>query len=397
MTNFGIDVFIKEKKWKGRLENKRIAFLGHSASVNKNLENSLHLIRSHTPLQLSCVFSPQHGFMGTEQANMVTSKDANWEGLPLFSLYSEKNKRLTRKMLDHFDVLIVDLQDVGCRVYTYLTTLFYALEECSSAKKSIWILDRPNPAGRTIEGLMLNQKFHSFVGHAPLPMRHGLTLGELALWYRSIKNLPVEIEVIQMSDYHPEKKAWQDDWAWVLPSPNMTDIESVRCYSGTVLLEGTKVSEARGTVFPLKAFGFPNMKSHSILEQMQKTAPQWLKSCKLRAEHFQPTFDKFQNQVCSAIRIYATSPFYEAKMFRPFRLISLFLKCLKKVQPEFQWVQSPPYEYEYKKLPIDILSGDDFLRLWIEEESSKVQDLEQKLFTDEKEWERNRAPFFLYS
>ena len=397
MFRLGIESFLEDKKWKGRLENRQVAFLGHPASVNQKLESSLHLIRSHTPLKINCLIGPQHGFKGTKQANMITTEDENLKNSgPIFSLYSSKTRRLTQEMLSCFDVLIVDLQDVGCRVYTYLTTLFYVLEDCTQANKEVWILDRPNPAGRKGEGSILNKNFMSFVGAAPLPIRHGLTLGEAASWYCSLKNLNIQFEIIKMKNYQPEKTPWPDHFPWVLPSPNMVDEECVRCYSGTVLLEGTNVSEARGTVFPLKAFGFPDMNTEAILKSMFKMAPQWLKGCVLREEFFQPVFDKFQNKVCSAIRIHAEGPSYNEKDFHPYRLVSLFLKCLKNTHPDFDWIKLPPYEYEYKKLPIDILSGDDFLRKWIEDENASITDLEEKLSPDEKLWIEQRKNFLLY-
>ncbi len=444
MFELGIESFIKEKAWRGRLENCRVAFLGHSASVSQNLQSSLELIQSYTPLKVSCVIGPQHGFKAVQQANMITTEDEHSTKLrflvsnpidcsennaqssatqaeihsktekdsslktqhkhtrkttnhyPVFSLYSEKTKRLTKEMLSCFDVLIVDLQDVGCRVYTYLTTLFYVLEDCSTANKEVWILDRPNPAGRKAEGSILNKNFFSFVGAGPLPIRHGLTLGESAKWYCSLKNLNLNLQIIKMREYYPEKKAWPTGVPWLLPSPNMVDEECARCYSGTVLLEGTNISEARGTVFPLKAFGFPNMNAHAILKSMIHLAPHWLGGSALREEFFQPVADKFQNQICSAIRIYATAPFYDEKKFSPYRLISLFLKCLKKHHPDFDWITLPPYEYEYEKLPVDILSGDDFLRNWIEDDNASVLDLEKKLFPDETLWIKQRKNFLLY-
>ena len=398
----GIDVFIKDKKWKGRLEGRQTAFLGHCASTSKNFTNSQDLIHSHTPLQITCLIGPQHGFKSVEQANMIPTEDEHKSqkndksALPVFSLYSSKTRRLTPEMLSCFDVLLIDLQDVGCRVYTYLTTLFYVLEDCARTGKEVWVLDRPNPAGRKVEGSLLNKDFMSFVGSAPLPIRHGLTLGEAALWYRSVKNLNVALEVIPMRDYHPHKTPWPADMAWTPPSPNMADPESALCYSGTVLLEGTKVSEARGTVFPLKAFGFPGMRVKDILQRMRGLAPHWLKGSMLRAEFFQPVFDKFQNQLCAGVRIYAVKPFYDEALFVPYRLISLFLKCMVLAHPDFDWLKPPPYEYEYEKPPIDILSGDDFLRKWIQDRQSLPADLENKLSPDEKHWTEERKAFFLY-
>ncbi len=462
----GIERFIRERKWQA-LEKRRVAFLGHSGSVAKNLKSSLSLILSHTPLKIACVIGPQHGFQGVEQANMITTEDepacpvelnlrvakepaiqgesvgssflsarnsmSSTKALssqnykcPIFSLYSSSTRRLTKDMLSHFDVLLMDLQDVGCRVYTYLTTLFYILEDLHDTGKELWILDRPNPVGRLVEGTRLNMDFASFVGAGPLPIRHGLTLGEAALWYRSLKKLNVVLKVIEMKDYFPTKTPWPLELPWVLPSPNMVDGECALYYSGTVLLEGTNISEARGTVFPLKAFGFPGMKVEDILLLMWETKPEWLGGFVLRKEFFKPQFDKFQNQVCSALRIYTgssptsssltgssltgssltgssptgssltSSSLGDKHNIFPYRLVSLFLKCLKKTQPDFDWKKPPPYEYEYKKWPIDILSGDDFLRKWVENPDSTPEDLEKRLLPEEKLWQQQRKPFLLY-
>ncbi len=396
MFELGIESFIKEKKWRGWLENRRVAFLGNSASVTQNLKSSFNLIQTHTPLKINCIIGPQHGFKTVQQANMKTTEDEPSAPYPIFSLYSKKTRRLTPEMLSCFDVLIIDLQDVGCRVYTYLTTVFYILEDCAKAHKEVWILDRPNPAGRKVEGSILNKHFFSFVGAGPLPIRHGLTLGESAKWHCILKNLNVDLTVIKMRNYYPTKKPWPTGFPWTLPSPNMVDEECARCYSGTVLLEGTKISEARGTVFPLKAFGFPGMNVKAILQSMTQLAPHWLRGATLKEEFFQPVCDKFQNQVCSAIRIYAVDPFYKEKDFSPYRLISLFLKCLKQNHPEFDWIMPPPYEYEDKKWPIDILSGDDFLRKWIEDKNTTIHDLEEKLLPDEALWTEQRKNFLLY-
>ena len=397
----GIEVFIQEKKWQAGLENKRVGFVGHNASVDSKLQSSIQLLLKHTPLKISCALGPQHGFKNTKQANMIPTEDQNLcipkqKPIKIFSLYSSHTRRLTKEMLSHFDVLIIDLQDIGCRVYTYLTTLFYILEDATKAQKEVWILDRPNPAGRTIEGRILNKNFTSFVGTAPLPIRYGMTLAEAARWYVHFKKLNIKLEIIPMQNYDPNICPWPKNLAWTLPSPNMVDEECARCYSGTVLLEGTLVSEARGTVFPLKAFGFPNMKTKNILDAMLNLESNWLKACKLKEEFFIPMFDKYQGQECSAIRIYATSPFYEPKNFRPYRLISLFLKCLKKVHPGYKLWLNPPYEYEYKKMPIDILSGDSFLRNWVEDSESSPKDLEKKLQTDETKWEEISKAFLLY-
>ncbi len=425
----GSEVFIGEKKWKGHLEGLNVAVLSHPASVDQNLNHVLDLILNNSPLKVSCLLGPQHGFKGVEQANMIPTKDESIahgfqssslsgspfqtsallrgkqgekkitggrKSLPVFSLYSEKTRRLNTQMLSCFDALIMDLQDVGIRVYTYLTTLFYIMEDLSGKGKALWVLDRPNPVGRGTEGFILEPEFFSFVGAAPLPLRHGMTLGELALWYRDLKKLNLDLKVIKMKDYFPAVRPWPKSLVWTLPSPNMVDVECARIYGGTVLLEGTFVSEARGTVFPLKAFGFPGMKAGPVLEKMHTLCPRWLKGCRLRVEFFKPVFDKFKNQRCEALRIYAQKPFYSEKDFFPFRLVSLFLKCVKLVHPDFQWQKPPPYEYEYEKPPVDILSGSTFLREWIEAPSSAPRDMESQLLKHKSLWHKQRKPYLLY-
>ncbi len=429
MTQLGIEVFINEKPWKHRLENCRIGFLGHFASVDSHLQSSLQLISLYTPLNITCVFGPQHGFKMIEQANMITTQSEKLslhklcsivypsvsmgdnecttnkkiakdnkvaKDIPIFSLYSDTTRRLTTDMLSYFDVLIVDLQDVGCRVYTYLSTLFYVMEDCHKAGKEVWILDRPNPVGRKVEGSILKKEFTSFVGVAPLPIRHGLTLGECAKWYYSKKQFNNKLEVITMKNYNPVKNPDFKGLAWVAPSPNMPDTQTARCYSGTVLLEGSILSEARGTTSPLKMFGFPDMDVKQVLQLMNKKAPHLLRGCVLREECFKPLFDKFKNQLCMGLRIYIDHPFYQAELFSPYRLICLFLKCFKEVHVEVDLWKPPPYEYEYKKLPIDILSGCDFLRHWVENNDATIQDLENKLQPDEKQWIAEIKPYLLY-
>ena len=389
----GIDRFICEHMWKPGLEGKRVALLGHMASVSSELKSSLELISTQTPLQLNCLFSPQHGFAPTEQANMQTTEDSSFNHIPLFSLYSKKTRRLSPKMLAHFDVLLVDLQDVGCRVYTYLSTLLYVLEDCTTAGKEVWILDRPNPAGRDIEGFILHPGFKSFVGPATIPLRHGLTLAELALWHCKQKNL-VHPVIVKMKGYQIQKHPWPGSLHWVLPSPNIPDPECAHHYSGSVLLEGTSLSEGRGTTLPFKQIGAPGMKTRLILQTMQKMAPQWLDSCYLKEEQFKPTFDKHQKKICSGLRIYLKNP--KTKPFRGVRIIALFLKAVYKTHPECPLFIPPPYEYEYKKSPFDIIAGTNFLRSWILDKTRTIKELDNVLTKEETLWEEERKDFLLY-
>ena len=322
---------------------------------------------------------------------MIPSKNSFNGKLPLFSLYSKQTRRLTEKMKKTFDVLIVDLQDVGCRIYTYLTTVFYLLEDC----EEVIILDRPNPIGRDIEGSLLKPQYQSFVGHAPLPMAYGLTLGEAALWFKETKKLKVSLHIIPMKNYSP-KEGWPKNRPWVQPSPNMTDLNCAKCYPGTVLLEGTEISEGRGSTLPLQVFGAPSMKREKIKTLMKKNGKNFLRGCALRPHDFEPVFDKFKRKTCQGFQIHLDSLWAEGGKFRPYRLISLFLKCFHLVHPEFTWKKAPPYEYEYEKLPIDILSGGEELRKWIETPRSTVREWDEYLTSEETLWEKERKPFLIY-
>lgn len=387
----GFDVFIQNKNlWKA-LENKKLAYLANCASVSSKLNNSFQLLDQSAPLNFVCIFSPQHGWDSVEQANMIPSDDTVLQNIPVFSLYKNETRKMTFSQLEKFDVLLIDLQDVGCRVYTFVATVLYALKSCAEHNKEVWILDRPNPVGRVIEGSILQNDFQSVVGAWSLPIRYGLTLGELSQMYAQKENLNLTLQVIKSKNYNINQ-GWPLDRAWIAPSPNMTDIECARCYSGTVLLEGTNISEGRGTTFPLKVFGFPNMKTGEIIKTMTTLQEGWMRGCILRVCSFKPVFDKFKDQVCSGIQIHVQS----ASDFRPYRLMSLFLKSVRKIHPDFNWVLPPPYEYEYKKQPIDILSGDSFLREWIEDTNAMPEDLEKKLSTDEQKWKTLSQSYYLY-
>ena len=388
----GSEVFFKEPTRISKLRGKKVGFLGHAASVNASMINTYSLLQQHPDIQLLACFSPQHGFHGIRQANMLTHEDQDasfQEDVRHFSLYSQKTRRLTQDMQDTFEILLVDLQDVGCRIYTYLTSLLYILEDCPT--KKILILDRPLPVGRNIEGSLLDPGFKSFVGHARTPMTYGLTLGEIALWYKDKNNLKVDLEVVRMQDY-----STKDSWSlpWVLPSPNMPGLSCAECYGGTVLLEGTKISEGRGTTLPLETFGIPNMKTKKIKKMMQELAPAYLQACALREHEFMPQFDKFHKQVCQGFQIHITNP-ADAR-FQPYRLMAVFLKCFRKIHPEFEWILPPPYEYEFEKLPIDILSGSTYLREWIENDQASVQDLETHLQEGEQAWRDEIQTYLIY-
>ncbi|MCY4513443.1 MAG: DUF1343 domain-containing protein [Bdellovibrionales bacterium] len=387
----GSEVFFKESSWIQKVQGKKIGFMGHAASVTQNMSHTLSLLLNHPDINVTALFSPQHGLTGTKQANMITHEDSSLNGLPIFSLYSKKTRRFTPQMLSTFDVLLVDLQDTGCRIYTYLTTLFYALED--GQDKTIIILDRPNPLRRKVEGSLLKDQFTSFVGAAPLPISHGLTLGEAASWFKNYKKLKTNLIVIPMKDYSPE-----DPWPlpWVQPSPNMTEFSTAQCYPGTVLLEGTNISEGRGTTLPLEVFGIPYLKTEQIKKRMEEKGAEFLTGCALRPHEFEPVFDKYKGEICRGFQIHLNPSWRTKGPFRPYRLISLFLKCLYEIQKDFEWKKPPPYEYEFEKWPIDILSGCDRLRKWIEDPNSSVKEWNEWLTEEETQWQKERAPFLLY-
>ena len=387
----GAEVLLSDSSGIKKLKNKRVGYLGHSAGVDQKGRLILSLLLSHKKIKMSCLFSPQHGFHSTKQANMISTENSSYNGLKLFSLYSKKTRRLTAEMKKSFDVLLFDLQDTGCRIYTYLTTLFYLIEDCGTADKTLIVLDRPNPLGRYVEGNVLKEKFKSFVGAAPLPMSHGLTLGELALWYKSVKNLKIDLQVVKMKGYEPVKP-WEKNKAWPLPSPNMTGVSCVRCYPGTVLLEGTTISEGRGTTKPFEIFGCPNMNTVQIKKYLQEFST----GCFLREIKFEPAFDKFKQKNCSGFHIHLEKPWAAKGVFRPYRLICLFLKAFRQVHPSISWKTAPPYEYEYSLDPIDIISGSDDLQNWIEDSSSSAKNWDDFLLSEESCWKKQRKDFLLY-
>ena len=372
-----------------------MAYLGHSAGVDQKGELILSLLLKRKEIQWTSIFSPQHGFFATKQANMITTKDSSYKSLKLYSLYSEKNRRLNAEMKKSFDVLLFDLQDTGCRIYTYLTTLFYLIEDCEKENKTLVVLDRPNPLGRYVEGNLLKDKFKSFVGSAPLPMSHGLTLGELALWYKSLKKLKTDVQVVRMRAYKVDKP-WGKKRPWLLPSPNMTGLSCAQCYPGTVLLEGTKISEGRGTTKPLEIFGRPNMDTAKIKKFMRNKSSSFLRGCFLREIKFEPAFDKFKQKQCSGFQIHLEKAWAEKGPFHPFRLISLFLKAFRQVHPSLPWKTKPPYEYEYKLDPIDIISGSGELQNWIEDDSSSMKNWDEFLLSEESRWKKEQKDFLIY-
>ena len=398
---FGIDRLIGEPVLRKPLSGKRVALLAHPASVTLDLMHSLDALAVLKEIKLTAAFGPQHGLRGDKQDNMVESADFHdpVHGIPGFSLYGEV-RRPTAVMMDSFDVLLVDLQDVGCRIYTFITTLRYVLEAAAQFKKSVWVLDRPNPVGRPEEGLRLRAGWESFVGAGPLPMRHGLTLGELAKWFVRTLNLDVECAVITMEGWNPASApgyGWPlGERSWVNPSPNAPNLSMARCYSGTVMLEGTTLSEGRGTTRPLESFGAPDIEPRALLEKMAALAPEWLRGCRLRECWFEPTFHKHAGKLCGGIQIHVDDPAYDHENFKPWRLMALAFKAIRALKPDYDLWRDFPYEYERDRLAIDLINGGELLRQWVDDPVATPDDLDALAMTDEKWWSEERDSVMLY-
>jgi len=398
---FGIDRLLKDKILRKPLIGKRLALLAHPASVTQDLTHTLDALASMPNIKLSAAFGPQHGLRGDKQDNMMESPNFIDPvlGIPVFSLYGDV-RRPTAAMMDTFDILVIDLQDLGCRIYTFITTLRYVLEAAAAQQKSIWILDRPNPAGRPIEGLILQQGWESFVGAGPMPMRHGLTMAEMAHWFIKTLGLDVDCQVITMQGWQPQSApgfGWPlSERSWINPSPNAPNLFMTRCYAGTVMLEGTNLSEGRGTTRPLELFGAPDIDAKALIKTMYSIAPQWLDGCRLRECWFEPTFHKYAGQLCSGVQIHTDDPAYNHETFRPWRLQALAFKALRTEFPDYPLWRNFPYEYEVDRLAIDVINGSSLLREWVDDAQALPEDLESITHSDEKSWEEERLAFLLY-
>ena len=397
---FGIDRLLEDARLRRPLAGKRIALLAHPASVAPALTHSLDALAALKDIRLTAAFGPQHGLRGDKQDNMVESNDYTdpVHRIPVFSLYGEV-RRPTAAMMDSFDVLLVDLQDLGCRVYTFITTLRYVLEAAAARKKAVWVLDRPNPIGRPVEGPLLRSGWESFVGAGAMPMRHGLTLGELARWFVTTLRLDVEYEVIAMQGWQPETApgyGWPSERSWVNPSPNAPNLSMARCYAGTVMLEGTTLSEGRGTTRPLELLGAPDLDARALLATMQSLAPDWLAGCRLRACWFEPTFHKHRGELCAGMQIHVDDPAYDHEAFRPWRLVALALKALRRLRPDYDLWREFPYEYEHDRLAFDVINGGPLLREWVDDAAAHPGDLDAATAPDERAWREAREAFLLY-
>ena len=398
---FGIDRLLADPGLRAPLAGRRVALVAHPASVTANLTHSLDALIA-AGVNITAAFGPQHGIKGDRQDNMVETPDEldPVHGFPVFSLYGEV-RRPTPAMMATADVFLFDLQDLGCRIYTFLTTLLYLLEAAHGTGKAVWVLDRPNPAGRPIEGLTLRPGAESFVGAGPLPMRHGMTLGEMGAWFVHHFGLDVDYRVIAMEGWAPEASpgfGWPESRIWINPSPNAASLNMARAYAGTVMLEGTTLSEGRGTTRPLEVlFGAPDVDAGAVLAEMQRLAPAWLAGCALRPCWFTPTFHKHAGSLCSGLMIHAEGSFYDHAAFRPWRLQALAFKAIRALAPGYPLWRDFAYEYVFDRLAIDVINGGPGLRGWVDDPAATPADLEAQAAADEAAWREESAPFRRYA
>jgi len=365
-----------------RLKGRRVGLLVHPASVDQRMRPAVELIRESGAVDLKALFGPQHGILGQTQDNMI-----EWEGftdggtgVPVHSLYG-KHRKPTSEMLDDLDVLVIDLQDVGARYYTFIWTMLLCLEACAEQGVQVMVLDRPNPIGGTLtEGTVLDPEFRSFVGLAPIPMRHGMTAGELALFFVRWLELDLDLEVVWMEGWKRDMGFEATGLPWIMPSPNMPTLETALVYPGGCLLEGTTLSEGRGTTRPFEIFGAPYVDPETLAGALADWS---LPGCRFRPLHFEPTFHKYAGEVCGGVQVHVT----DANTFEAVTTYTAAIAAIRNQWPDgFAWKQ-PPYEYETEKLPIDILAGGEGWRAGVEANLSpwrmKTEWLEQlKAFSE---------------
>ena len=357
----GIEVLLNNPPlW---LKEKRIGLLVNQASVDGHLRHTADILIQAFPRSINALFGPQHGIRGEKQDNMVESSDFIHPRfkIPAFSLYGA-SRSPTAEMLDLIDILIIDLQDIGTRVYTFIATMAYCLQAAALRGKKIVVLDRPNPiGGQQAEGNLLREECRSFVGVYPLPMRHGLTIGELALLFNDYYGIHCELEVIAMEGWERSMLYRATGLTWVSPSPNMPSPETALVYPGQVLLEGTNLSEGRGTTRPFELVGAPFIDPYLIKEKIEQRK---LPGVTLREAYFQPTFNKWQGRLCGGLQIHVTDP----RIFKPYTTTLALLQDVIALYPQQCAWSDPPYEYENEKMPIDLIAGDRGVREAVEQQ-----------------------------
>ena len=398
----GIDRLLSQPVLRTDLAGKRVALLAHPASVTQDLKHSLDALAALDDINITAAFGPQHGMRGDKQDNMMETADFTdpIHGIPVFSLYGEV-RRPSGQMMGTFDTILIDMQDLGCRIYTFITTLRYMLEAAAEHGKAVWVLDRPNPAGRPVEGLTLRDGWESFVGAGAMPMRHGLTLGELGQWFIDQLGLKMDYRVIEMEGWEPETApgfGWPQDRVWINPSPNAPNVMMARAYAGTVMIEGATLSEGRGTTRPLEMFGAPDIDARAVIAEMRSLASSWLEGCILRECWFEPTFHKHAGKLCNGVQIHCEGPNYDHAAFKPWRIQALAFKAIRRLYPDYDLWRGKDFKYEYTDdmLAIDVINGSPLLREWGDDDDAMPADLDAISVPDEQAWVVARKKYLLY-
>lgn len=388
MFNIGLENFLlNPPAW---VKNSRLGLLSNQASTASDLLHSRWHIERKYPGKLTCLFSPQHGFFAEKQDNMIESPHQidPLTGLTVYSLYGD-SRRPHSSMFDNIDVLLIDIVDVGTRVYTFMYTMAYCLELAAELGKKVVVLDRPNPVGgKAIEGNILEDDCTSFVGLYAIPMRHGLTFGELARFIAGEYGIDVDLEVISMNGWEREMYFRDTGFPWVFPSPNMPTPETAIVYPGQVIWEGTNISEGRGTTLPFELVGAPFWDTGDILEHLHDTP---LPGCYLRPLAFEPTSGKFGGQTCNGFHIHVT----DKHSFLPYRTSLALLRAVIDLYADDFKYKDPPYEYEYTRLPMDLILGSQYVRKGLENVES-ILSMEMQWKPQLDVYDERRKNYFLY-
>jgi uncharacterized protein YbbC (DUF1343 family) len=386
-VRLGSDVLLAS----GRLTGKRVGIVCNHASLDRGFLHIVDRLAAADDLTLAAIFGPQHGFRSDVQDNMIETPHASDPGrrVPIYSLYSE-TREPTPEMLKGIDVLVVDLQDVGARIYTYIYTMANCMRACARHGVPVIVCDRPNPIGGVdVEGARLVPGFESFVGLFPIPMRHGMTIGELARLFNDVFAIGADLEVVRMEGWRRDMYADQTDLPWVMPSPNMPTLDTAIVYPGTVLFEGLMISEGRGTTRPFELVGAPWIEAERFAQDMNALG---LTGVHFRPAVFEPTFQKHAKQTCGGCQIHVTA----RHLFKPVLVGVALAGMFWRTNPaKFAWRQ-PPYEYEHDKMPIDILAGSDALRKHIEADVPATE-IAASWKADEEAFRTLREPYLLYS
>jgi uncharacterized protein YbbC (DUF1343 family) len=373
-----------------RLNGLRVGVLANPASIDHDFRHVADRLAASSDYRLAAIFGPQHGFQSDLQDNMIESphtKDAR-RNVPVFSLYSE-TREPTPEMLELIDVLVIDIQDVGARIYTFIYTMANSLRAAARKGLPVIVCDRPNPiGGMAIEGPMLEKGYESFVGQFPIPMRHGMTVAELARLFNERHGIGAELEVVPMEGWSRDMYWDETGLPWVMPSPNMPTLDTAIVYPGTVLFEGTMLSEGRGTTRPFELIGAPWLDGELLAERMNRAA---LSGVHFRPATFEPTFQKHAKATCGGCQIHVTS----RQAFESVQVgVSLMRECYGLAPDRFKW-RDPPYEYEHDKMPIDILAGSPTLRQQIEQQVP-LADIAASWHPGETDFAEARRPYLLY-